>query len=88
MLRQGWISTPLAAARLGVHPVTIGRLVNSGKISRERDTQRLGRTLFIRCDALAGAHPPGVVSSFRLHDWSDLLEQADQEDAIELKSAR
>lgn len=88
MLRQGWVSTSLAAARLGVHPVTIGRLVRANRISRARDTQQLGRTLFIRCSALADAYPPAAVKVFRLDDWSDLLAQADMEDAMKLKSAR
>jgi hypothetical protein len=63
----------MAAARLGVHVATIHRLCHSGKI-RERDTQKIGRTRFIRIEALANAHEPHVVEAFDLDAWSDVAE--------------
>lgn len=65
---QGWVSAPMAAARLGVHVVTIHRLVHDGKI-KARDTQKIGRTRFIRMKALAEAHTPEVRKAFQLDDW-------------------
>ena len=71
---QGWISAPMAAARLGVHVVTVHRMVHDGKI-KERDTQKVGRTRFIRMTALAAAFDPAIRKAFKLDDWSDLEEK-------------
>jgi pyridoxine 5'-phosphate synthase PdxJ len=71
MFAQGWVSAARAAARLGVHVVTVHRLTTSGRI-RERDVQIVGKTKFIRMKALAEAHDPAVRKAFNLDDWSDL----------------
>lgn len=71
MFKQGWVSTDMAAKRLGVHKVTVRRLIASGKIP-SRDTCTFGRVGFIRITALAEAHEPGVREALKLDDWSDL----------------
>jgi hypothetical protein len=75
MFRQGWVSAQMAAARLGVHVVTIHRLVEK---LPERDKQMVGRRRFIRMTALAEAHEPHMRRAFRLDDWSDLLPEVER----------
>lgn len=74
LFEQGWVSAPMAAARLGVHVVTIHRLVHDGKI-KARDTQKVGRTRFIRMTALAAAYDPAIRKAFKLDDWGDIQEK-------------
>jgi hypothetical protein len=82
MLRQGWVSAHMVAERLGVHVVTVHRLVPR---LAKRDVRTLGRTRFIRCTALAAVYDPEMAKLFKLLDWSDMVHQADAEDLLDSK---
>lgn len=72
LLREGWISAKLAAAKLGVHVVTIHRLIYDGKI-KARDVRLVGRTKFVRLEAFIASQPGAIIKSFGLDDWSEEL---------------
>lgn len=72
MFEQGFITVQMAAEKLGVHVVTIHRMLHSGKMGSHSDDHvfKVGKTTFISRESFSASQTPAVRKALKLDDWS------------------